>query len=498
MKEILVISKPLYGLESGIKNTSSAIKICICFLCVSLNIHAQELNKKIDEVMQKYVELDRFSGTVLLAKEGKVLYAKAFGDANKSYQIKNNIDTKFNIASMGKMFTGVSILQLEERGKLNLNDPVNKHLKDFPLGNKITVFHLLSHTSGVGSYMRHPVYRSKRSEVRTINDVLPFIYEQKLDFEVPGERFSYSNSGMIVLGAIIEKITGQTYSDYINKNIFIPAKMKDTQMKFWDDLVKNRAFGYIKSISGTYINNILTSSSPFSDGGILSTVGDMLKFDQALYSSILINDASKQKIFTTTIPKITYGLAFQVEDRHENKVVGHSGGVPGFSSYFSRYLKDKYTIIALSNYDMISKNIAHYIEDIVYKIEYKLPRPRLNQFIYNNMNKISALGSLEEMSDFIGNYYTIRSPQHLNMIAYEFIHEDEKYFAIELFKLNVHLFPNVANCYDSLGEAYEKNKQYDLALKNYEKAVEVAKKNADLSLNSFTQTLERFKKENHK
>ncbi|WP_024771855.1 serine hydrolase [Aquimarina macrocephali] len=498
MKGIQILSKSLYHFELRIKKTPSVLKICICIVCVSLNIHAQELNKKIDGVMQKYVELDLFSGTVLLAKEGKVVYAKAFGDANKSYQIKNNIDTKFNICSMGKMFTGVSILQLEEREKLKLNDPVSKHLIDFPLGDKITIHHLLSHTSGVGNYMRHPVYRSKRSEMRTINDLLPFIYEQKLDFKIPGKRFSYSNSGMILLGAIIEKITGQSYSDYITKNIFSPAKMNDTQMKFWDDVVKNRSIGYMKSLSGKYQNNVYKSSAPQSDGGILSTVGDMLKFDQALYSSILINEASKQKLFTAVMPKVTYGLAFQVEDRHKNKVVGHSGGAPGFSSYFSRYLKDKYTIIALSNYDMISKNVVHYIEDILYKVEYKLPRPRLNQFIYNNMNKISALGSLEKMTDFIGTYYTIRSPQHLNMIAYEFIHEDEKDFAIELFKLNVHLFPNVANGYDSLGEAYEKNKQYDLALKNYEKAVEVAKKNADLSLNSFTQTLQRFKKEYHK
>ena len=360
------------------KNSSKTILIIICFVFFNTELSAQTVNKKIDAVMQKYIELDRFSGTVLLAKDGKILYEKAFGEANKSYNVKNTLDTKFNIASMGKMFTGVSIFQLEEQGKLNINDPVIKYLKDFPFGDKVKIYHLLSHTSGIGSYMRHPDYRANRNAFKNSNDLLPIIYEQKLIFETPGERFSYSNSGMIVLGAIIEQVSGKTYSDYITENIFIPLNMNDTQMSLLDEVIENHATGYMKSISGKFHNNLYQSSPPHADGGILSTVHDILKFDQALYSSILINDTSKKKMFTAL--KVTYGLAFQVEDRQGNKVVGHSGGMPGFSSYFSRYLKDKYTIVVLSNYDMISKNVTHYIEDILYEQDYKLPRARLNQF----------------------------------------------------------------------------------------------------------------------
>lgn len=478
------------------KKISKSILLLFCFISLTTKLNAQTVNEKIDEVMQKYIELDRFSGTVLLAKDGKVLYEKAYGEANKSYQVKNNIDTKFNIASMGKMFTGVSIFQLEERGKLDINDPVITYLKDFPLGDKITIHHLLSHTSGVGSYMRHPNYRANRNGFRKVNDLLPLIYEQELNFKTPGERFSYSNSGMIILGAIIEKITGQPYSDYITENILIPTGMTNTAMEFIDDVVENRATGYMKSISGKYQNNNFLNSPPQPDGGILSTVGDILKFDQALYSSILINDASKKKMFTAL--KVTYGLAFQVEDRQGNKVVGHSGGMPGYSSYFSRYLKDKYTIVVLSNYDMISKNVTHYIEDILYNEKYKLPKARLNYFIYNNMDKIESLSSLQTILDFIQKDYSINHPQYLNNIAYDFKREGKGAFAVKLFNLNVHLFPDEANVYDSLGEAYEDNKEYDMALKNYEKAVALAKKNSDPSLNSFTATLDRFKKEHTK
>ncbi|WP_412985054.1 serine hydrolase [Pontimicrobium sp. IMCC45349] len=471
--------------------------LIIVLLCLSEVLSAQTTNDKIEEMLQKHVVLDQFSGTILLAKDGEVLYAKAFGDANKSYGIKNNLDTKFNTASMGKMFTGVSIMQLHEKGLLNIHNPVVSYLKDFPLGNEITIYHLLSHTSGVGRYMRHPDYRSNRHQYRTIDDLLPIIYDQKLEFTTPGERFSYSNSGMVLLGAVIEHITGQSYAEYITKNILEPTQMHNTAMRFGDEVVSNRATGYLKSISGKHLNNNFLSSTPYPDGGILSTVGDMLKFDQSLYSSSLINETSKKEMFKAL--KVTYGLAFQVENRQDNLVVGHSGGMPGFSSYFSRYLKDKYTIIVLSNYDMIARNIAHYIEDILYDEDYQLPKERLRFFIYKNKETITSLDHFDAIAQYITKHkYSLKHPQRLNMIAYEFVRENDLEFAIQLFKLNAHLFPNEANMYDSLGEAYEKNKQYDLALKNYEKAVALAKKNDHRLLSSFQSTLERFKKKLNK
>jgi len=302
---------------------------------------------------------------------------------------------------------------------------------------------------------------------------------------------------MVVFGAIIEKVRGKTHSNYITENIFVPAQMTNTEMRFWDDVVQNRALGYLKSVSGKYTNTIYTNSSPQSDGGILSTVEDLLKFDRALYSPLLVNDISKEKLFKAVIPKITYGLAFQVEHKNGNKVVGHGGGLPGFSSYFSRYLKDKYTIIALSNYDRISRNIVYYIEDILFNKTYQLPKERLRFFIYKNKTTIKSFETFPAMAKFItDNKYSLNHHQRLNLIAYEFMREKNIEFAIQLFKLNVHLFPNEANVHDSLGEAYENNKQYDLALKSYEKAVELAKKNSHPLLNSFKETLQRFIKTN--
>ncbi|NQX81103.1 MAG: serine hydrolase, partial [Flavobacteriaceae bacterium] len=476
------------------RHTIKTILFIACFICFTLNTQSQKLNDKIDEVIEKYVELDMFSGTVLVAKDGKILYEKAFGESNKSYKVKNNIDTKFNICSMTKMFTGVSILQLEEQGKLKLTDPVVKHLKDFPLGDKITIHHLLSHTSGVGGYLGNPKYRANKNEISDISEILPYVYEGKLAFDVPGEKFSYSNSGMIILGAVIEKITGIKYAEYVDENIFKPVGMKNTVIRSSEEIVNNRAMGYTKSISGKFNNNVFKTFTPAPDGGVLSNVKDLLKFDQALYSSLLINEKSKEKMFTASLFE-AYGYAFIVSEKKGNKVVGHSGGVPGFSTDFARYLKDKYTIIVLSNYDMVARNITYYIESIIYDTKYKLPKAMLGKFMYDNKSEIDKFDKLQSIADYIkDNKYKIRSPQYLNMVAYDMLNDNMSDYSIKIFNLNIHLFPKDANAYDSLGDAYEKTKKYDLALKNYEKAVALATENSDTSLNLFTATLERFKK----
>jgi len=493
VKKALVIFRDNSKRELSLKNKSSkTVLVIICLLCFTSNIKAQELNKNIDILMKKFIKLDQFSGSILLAKHGNVLYAKAFGDADKDHHVKNNLKTKYDICSMGKIFTGVSILQLEERGKLNVEDPVINYLEDFPLGNKITIHHLLSHTSGTGSYFRHTDYKLKKSEIRNVNDILPLIYEQKLRFDNPGERFAYSNSGIVILGAIIEKVTGQTYSDYIKENILIPAKMDNTGIKFLDDVVENRATGYIKTISGQFHKNIYEVPTAGPAGGILSTVEDLLKLDQALYGSVLLSDTSKQKMFTAL--NDDYGYTLQVESRHGNKIVGHGGGAPGFTSNFSRYLKDKYTLIVLSNYDRIAREVSYGIESIVYNKKYQLPKQRLAQFIYKQINRITSFKSNKQIADFLeDNNYKLRSSGHLNYIGYELMREGKKDYALKIFKFNAYLFPDDANVYNSLGEAYEENKEYNLALKNYKKSVEVAKNNSHLLLNSFIKELERFK-----
>ena len=236
----------------------SILIVVIVFSFVSFSfVHGygfpvQELNEKIEEVITQLVKLDHFSGSVLVAKEGKILFAKAYGEANKDHHVKNTLKTKFNIGSITKTFTGVAIMQLAEKGKLKLEDPVVNYLEDFPYGNSITIFHLLTHTSGIKDYHQHPTIRSSWYRIRNISDVIPMIYGQKLEFDTPGEKFSYSSSEVVLLGAIIEKVTGNSFENYITENILLPVGMHYTEISCLADVVKNRATGYVKSSTGLF------------------------------------------------------------------------------------------------------------------------------------------------------------------------------------------------------------------------------------------------------
>jgi CubicO group peptidase (beta-lactamase class C family) len=323
-----------------------------------------DLGEQIDEVMSGLAERDLFSGCVLVAQDGEVLYAKPFGEANKDHHVANTLDAKFNIGSIGKTFTGVAIMQLVERGEVEVSDPVSKYLDDFPHGDQITIHHLLTHTSGLFSYFAHPDFPARMHSIRSVDDALPLIYDQDLLFDAPGERFAYSNSGIVVLGAVIEAVTGQSYASYIEDNILKPAGMDDTGINYWDEVVENRASGYIKTPDGGYESNVYLVPPANADGGIETTVGDLLKFDQALYGEDLLSEESKEMMFTPF--KSDYGYCWMVEHRHGNRMTGHSGGAPGVSAMFRRYLDDRYSLIVLSNYDGAARGVAGAIEDILF------------------------------------------------------------------------------------------------------------------------------------
>lgn len=448
--------------------------ILIIIVCLILNhqVQAQELDQKFDKVLDEYVKLDQFSGSILVAKDGQVLYAKAFGEANKDHHVKNTLDTKFNIGSAGKTLTGISIMQLEEKGKINVTDPVIKYLDDFPFGDQITIHHLLTHTSGTYNYFAHPQFRSKMASIRSVSDALPLIYDQSLLFDTPGEQFAYSNSGIVILGAVIEKVAGQRYIDYLRHNILDPARMNDTDINYWDEIEEDRACGYIKSPTGKFKSNIYLVPPANADGGIETTVGDLLKYDQALYGTVLLSEESKKMMFTPFLNN--YAYCWRIEHKYGNTITGHSGGAPGVSASFKRYMTDKYTIIVLSNYSNGATHVAKTIEAIVFGDEYELPKVTLSEFLYQNMKNKGITYTIQNIDEIlIKDGYEIKSSNTLNALGYEILGENELDMAIEIFKLNVRLFPEEANPYDSLAEAYMKKGDNKLAIEYYTKALEV-------------------------
>ncbi len=331
----------------------------------------EQMARELDAFISKIAGADVFSGTVLLAREGKVIYKKAFGLANKDFNAPNRIDTKFNLGSMNKMFTAVAIAQLVERGKISFDDPLAKFLPEFPskeAAEKIKIKHLLCHTSGLGSYFNRKFMEASRARFRTVNDFIELAKDEKLSFE-PGTSWRYSNTGMLVLGAVIEKATGQNYYDYIRENIYKPAGMINSDCYDLDKVNPNLAVGYEKDYTEYGIrfrNNIFSHvirGGPA--GGGYSTVEDLMRFDIALRANQLVGP-EYVKLLLSPKPELKssrYGYGFQIDE--ENQIVGHGGGFEGISSKLDMYLKTGYTAVVLSNYGGASFPVSGKMRELV-------------------------------------------------------------------------------------------------------------------------------------
>jgi D-alanyl-D-alanine carboxypeptidase len=308
--------------------------------------------------VEKNVAGDRFAGTVLVAKDDKVLFSGAYGLADREKKIPNTLDTRFRIGSMNKMFTAVAVLQLVEAGKIKLMDPLGKYITDYPnqeIATKVTIHQLLTHTGGTGDIFG-PEFNKHRTELRTLNDYVLLYGKRGPQFE-PGSQWRYSNYGMLLLGVVIERVTGQNYYDYVQDHIFKPAGMTLTGSLPEDQVVPGRSIGYMRS-QGTGGRVPNTDTLPYrgtSAGGGYSTVGDLLKFADALMSHKLLNAASTELLITGKVEagpggKYAYGFEDQ-RDKDGNGWVGHGGGAPGMNGDLKIYPESGYVVAVLANLD---------------------------------------------------------------------------------------------------------------------------------------------------
>jgi CubicO group peptidase (beta-lactamase class C family) len=333
----------------------------------------QEIVAEIETLAKRLADADVFSGAILLAKDGKPLYKAVFGQANKDFGVPNRIDTKFNLGSMNKMFTGVAIAQLVEKGKLSYDDPLSKFIPDFPnaeAAKKIRIKHLLSHTAGLGGYFSRRYQEMSRSRLRTIDDMMALAREDEKDVQFePGSKWQYSNTGMMVLGKVIEIASGQSYFDYVRENIYKPAGMINTDCYELDKVNTNLAVGYEKEYTDDGIrwsNNIfehVMRGGP--QGGGYSTVEDLLRFDQALRSGKLVS-AETVKLLTSAKPELNsprYGYGFFAST--DGGPTGHSGGFPGISSNLSMHLGSGWTAIVMSNYGRSAMQVSSRMDTLI-------------------------------------------------------------------------------------------------------------------------------------
>jgi CubicO group peptidase (beta-lactamase class C family) len=320
-----------------------------------------ELAERIDALIKKLAARDEFSGCALIARDGKPLLRKASGSASKEFNVPNQPDTKFNVASMGKMFTGVAVAQLAEQGKLSFTDTIRKHLPDYPreTADQITIHHLLTHTSGMGSYWKDEFHEANHARFRRIQDYFPLFMGDALQFS-PGEKWSYSNAGFMTLGAIIEKASGQSYFDYVRDQVFFRAGMRNTDFYEADRVTPNLAAGYTKQNrylpgSTEWTHNIFISPVKGSPaGGAYSTVDDLMAFDAALRSYKLLGQQYAETVLTGKIeyrPGAKYAYGFANEWVNGERIIFHDGGANGVSAQLDMYPESGYVVAVLSNYD---------------------------------------------------------------------------------------------------------------------------------------------------
>ena len=315
----------------------------------------QDLGKNVDRLAAQ----DKFSGAVLVAKGDKILFEHAYGYADHAFNVSNKLDTKFNLGSMGKMFTGVAVLQLAQQRKLSLDDKLIKDLPDYPnkdIANQISIRQLLTHTSGLGDFFGPEFIGSSMAKFNTLESLLPLFVNKPLQFE-PGSKWSYSNAGFIVLGLVIQHVSRETYYDYVRTHIFEPAGMSNTDNLPWDADVPDRAVGYTMADSpgAPRKSNIFVLQRGGSAGGGYSTVEDLLKFAEALQEGKLLDKTYTDMDMTgqvaTSRPGAKYGYGMEESFVNGVRIVGHGGGGPGINSNLDMYPGLGYTVAIMSNYD---------------------------------------------------------------------------------------------------------------------------------------------------
>ncbi len=289
---------------------------------------------------------DQFSGTVLIARNGRILLRKASGLSNRKTNSPNTLDTEFCLGSMNKMFTAVAVLQLVQAGKISLDATLSNYWRDYPnqeLAKKVTVRELLNNTAGTGDIFTSE-FNNHRLDIRTLDDYVRLYGRRPLEFE-PGSRSRYSNYGFLLLGVLIEKISGQSYYDYVRDHIFAPARMTHTDSQPEIERVPSHAVGYMPNPKGWTPNTDTLPWRGTPAGGGYSTVGDLFRFSEALLGGRLLGPELLQQATTEQFPGSHYGYGFVVEDGF----FGHSGAAPGINGELRIYRKTGHVVIALSN-----------------------------------------------------------------------------------------------------------------------------------------------------
>jgi len=362
--------KRTFALQSGV-----VLLLSLCLTSFAQTSSNPDVTRKIDDYMDALVKAGWFNGSILVARNGNVVVSKGYGMANFELDVPNTPHTKFRLGSITKPFTAMAIMLLQERGKLSDQDFVCKYLPECPAAwQSITLRHLLSHTSGIAKHDTAGVYLKTAMMPMTLPQLIDSFKNKPPDFK-PGEKMDYNNNGYILLGYVIEKVSGQSYETFVSENIFKPLKMLDSGYDNHDPIIKNRAAGYRRE-GATLLNAAyIDQSQPFSAGALYSTTEDLLRLDQALYDNKFLSQKSLDTMFTPVTGN--YGYGWFVNKQFNRLAISHPGGVPGSAAMITRYPEEKLLIVMLSNLqDSRIIRASNDLGAIVLGEKYELPKVR--------------------------------------------------------------------------------------------------------------------------
>ncbi|WP_079242345.1 serine hydrolase domain-containing protein [Chryseobacterium indologenes] len=414
--------------------------ILILLLFPILIFGQKDVSANLAKYMQAQVEINNFSGAVLVSKNGQVLLKKAYGLADYEWNIKNTIDTKFQLASVTKQFTATAILLLIEKGKLSLDDKLSKFLPDYPKGDSVTIHMLLSHSSGLAMGF-------KEIALSSMDKDSAYVKIKKMPYEFsPGTQSGYSNIGYYLLAKIIEKVSGEKYAVFLKKNIFEKAGMKNTGVSNNESIVEKKAKAYYHTENGLIHNPYINWEINVGHDGVYSTVEDLALWDKALYGTNILSAQMKKLMFSPYgAENWGYGFVINPFYNHGHQLIAHDGGFFGTMTSFNRFTDDKLFVTVLSNNESFSYIISYGLSAIALGKEVELPYKHYRVEIDPNL-----------YDQYIGKYdkidiLKIDGKLYFNSVEMELIPESKtKFFRADNNDRTVEFIPDSAGLYNSI------------------------------------------------
>lgn len=474
------------------KNTLSHISTALlftlaicCFACTG-QVSSQENAEapkgshaeQIEALVNRYVDFDQFNGSILVAEKGEVIYKNGFGMANFEWEVPNTSDTKFRLASVTKQFTACAVMQLVQAGKLDLNEPISSYLPDYPkaTGDLITLHHLMTHTSGIPNYTDDGSYQDIMILQTSVEELIERFKDLPLEF-APGKQFNYSNSGYVLLGAIIEAAAGESYAEVLTEQIFEPLGMTNSGYEQTGTVMDKRAAGYYKMGRTLKNANYIHMSGPFSAGALYSTVEDMFLWDQSWYTNQLLNEENRNLVFTKHISQGSefYGYGWDIDvikaggvTALSKDVVAHSGFINGFNTRITRLIEDGSCIIILNNTSGAPLyHMSTAITGILYDQEHVVPQ----ESVANETAKLLETEGIAKAKEYFEDYKYAHNcyldEGEMNMQGYDYLSSGNLEFAEFILQLNKTEFHYSANANDSYAEVQQALGNDDVAIEYY-------------------------------